>query len=242
MATAPTFLKLKDIDDHIKLLAFGYVRQLVKGNNLTPKDIIHICILYSLEYDQFDEHSVDIQLSSKDLASSPNNRARNVGFGWRSAYGKYKIECARQSNAIFEWIFDINADAVSIGICSIDVYRDGEKTRLFHMYCFGSANENGTYYALGNDGVLEYQDLNGAWNKGQEEKIFYEKKTQKGDTVKMILDISNKSLNFIRNDVNVGIAYSDIDTSKIYTMAVSMTKVQDDEDCVQLNKFSVRYN
>ena len=242
MATAPTSFKLKDVDDHIKLLVLCYVRQCVRGNNLTPKDIIHICILYSLELDQFDEHSVDIQLSSKDSAFLTNNIARNAGWGWRCVYGEYKIECERQLGCIFEWVFHINSGAVSIGICSIDGYRDGVQNRILSRYCFGSANINGTYYALGNDGVLEYQDSSGAWNRGQEKQTFYQVKTQKGDTIKMILDISNKSLTFIKNDLNVGISYPNIDTSKTYTMAVSMTKAHGDDECVQLNKFSVRYN
>ena len=117
---------------------------------------------------------------------------------------------------------------------------------MYEQYCFGAAeigtNKNARYYALADIGGLEYQDASGAWNDigvGLQQP-FYEEATKKGDTIKMVLNVSEKSLTFIKNGIDNGIAYKDIDTSKIYKMAVALQFVG--EDTVELTKFNIRCN
>ena len=122
--------RLKGVDQNTKLLAFGYFHELVSSTRLTPDDIIHICILYLYEYDQFDSdfHGTRMKISTKGTDFKTNNVATVTeiepeSFGlslWECIYGEYKIDCNKQNKGVFEWIFGINARSVSIGIRSIE--------------------------------------------------------------------------------------------------------------------------
>ena len=103
------------------------------------------------------------------------------------------------------------------------------------------ANHN-VYYALDDNGDLEYQDEYGRWNSMNQvvpRKEFYHDTTKVGFVVKMMLNVNQKSLTFIKNGVDAGIAYSDIDTSKEYSMALCITFYG--KQSVELIKLSICY-
>ena len=109
-------------------------------------------------------------------------------------------------------------------------------------YCFGMDEYEATYYAMSNDGQLEYQDSNGAWYHDEginHAKFIYDGGATKGDIVRMIFNVSQRALRFIKNGEDVGDAYSDVDTSKIYSMAIVIRDEKD--DFVELLDFCVRY-
>ena len=54
--------RLKEIDEYTELLTFGYFHALT-ADDKTPIDVIDICSLYSLEFDQFDQHNNEIEIS-----------------------------------------------------------------------------------------------------------------------------------------------------------------------------------
>ena len=55
----------------------------------------------------------------------------------------------------------------------------------------------------------------------------------------MIFNVNQKSVKFIKNEQDIGVACSDVDTSRIYSMAISMRDNKD--DWVGLRKFSIKY-
>ena len=57
----------------------------------------------------------------------------------------------------------------------------------------------------------------------------------------MVFNIKQKTLTFIKNHKDNGIAYSDIDTTKIYSMAVSVNFIQNHEG-VELTQFNIYYS
>ena len=232
---ATDFNNLKLVDEHTKLLGHGYLRELNNRNNPVPKEIIFMCILYSYQFEQFGQHTPKITLSSNGHILNVNNVATistSKEFGaWENVYGEYEIDIEKQPNcAILEWTFKINAFYVSLGLCSIN-----RKLSETDKYCFDpSVCADCVYYALGDTGLLEYRDNNNKFNKD-----FYSKRTRKGDTIKMILNMKEKSLTFIRNKENIGIAYSEIDATKIYCLAVSI--YFEINDYVEMTEFSVSY-
>ena len=49
-----------------ELLEFGYLRQLM-ADHKTPIDDINVCSIYSLEFDQFDQHNNEIEISFQEV-------------------------------------------------------------------------------------------------------------------------------------------------------------------------------
>ena len=80
---------------------------------------------------------------------------------------------------------------------------------------------------MGDTGDLEYNDCNGPWTVSK--PIEYSDSIMIGDQIDMILDVSAKTVIFNKNGKNLGVAYVDIDTSKIYHMAICLGSNQKDE-------------
>ena len=235
------FRKLELVDDRTKLLGHGYMRELNNDDIATPKEIIFMCILQFYQFEQFGKHGECVTVSSNVETININNVAtikpNNEYTSWQSVYGEYEIDYNKQKNSIIEWTFDVKARQSSFGITNVT---------LLSGYVFGDyqirSNQNARYYALADTGELECQDGDGAWNDHGDRykgKRTYAECIEKGDTIKMILDLSQKSLTFIKNGIDFGIAYKDIDTSKIYKMAICMQFYEGDS--VELKNFSVHY-
>eukprot|EP01083_Nonionella_stella_P150705 480500_1 len=230
--------RLNLVDDKTKLLAFGYIHELdYIQQNWIPDDIINICTLYLYCPDQFLTCGHAISISSGDSIFGGNNRAVVTGADrWNSVYGEYNVDCDKQHNNIYEWTFEIEAEGVSIGI-------DSSFCACLDYYCFGLQNDSNLYYALGNDGILEYEHSQGSWHETNlNDRHEFCKPISHGDTVKMIFNIAQRTLSFHRNNEDLGIAYDSVETTHhVYKMAIAIDCQHGDDlqQYVELTKFVI---
>lgn len=248
--------KLALIDNQTKLLVLGYFRDFERGiqskggNRINiPEEIADLCQVFAYEPEQFMPGARGLDVYSEDHPFDMNNKLILKEPGrWASSNGEYLVHCNQERNMIYEWIIIAAADCVSIGI-------DSSRGSVKNGYIFGSANDDGKYYAMGNDGVLEYQYSQKAWNSdrqgngtGPSLMTLSASGIQRGDVVKMIFDVRERTLSFCINENDLGVAYEDIEDA-IYNMAVSVKglrsgskeNAEESEQYVKLTAFNVRY-
>ena len=96
---------------------------------------------------------------------------------------------------------------------------------------------------MGNHGSLEYNDANENW--GQAMRETYADDIDKGSTIEMILDIAKQTMKFNINEQDLGIAYDNFDTSKVYHMVICVQCFYDDKDIgeyIEMINFDVSFS
>ena len=214
------FTRMKQIDPKQLLLVSGYIAQSTKSM-LFPKEIVTIIILFTQGIEKFIKGPNSNKFSSKDCIFSADTVATILGedhnsFVWGSLYGKLSINCMdkNENENIYEWMFNIQANKVSIGIHSSDVNEIKSS-----IYCFGLGID-GAFYAVGDTGSLEWQDRNSSWEIWNQQKFCGH--TKKGDQIKMIFNVKNGTLSYCKNGKDLGVAYSNIDKAQIYHLAMAI--------------------
>ena len=221
------FSSLKSIDQQTNLLVFGYVNDIHSLLKFKDKpreiatDVILICLLFvhHVQMERFGECSdkEHVQILSKE-EQIDNIAQIKTPYKYVHVHGVQDIDFIKNDNTIYEWIFQVNTLSISIGI-------DSNISRKYQdIYIFGKRSHpenNRFFYALADDGRLEYADSNGDWDFKKKKK-YLPNSIGHNDKIKMILDTAQRSLSFKRNGKEFGIAYNDIDTSKVYHMAVVM--------------------
>ena len=245
------FSKLRLIGIETNMLVFGYIHQLKldesKSKNLLeiPTEIANICILF-VEHvclDSFGRHGKNIFIRPVTYHYNYFNVAEIFGGkSYSSLHGIYEIDCGLFPDSICEWTlrirsFNTISSAVSVGLDS-----DRKRTNI-NGYCFGKEsndnNPNRCFYALSNGGYLEYADNNNqnVWWYKPKTKVVLRKTSEK---IKMIFSVKQKSLQFIIGAKDIGILYDNIDTTKVYHLALSI--LCDCTPYVELVKFHKTYS
>ena len=144
---------------------------------------------------------------------------------YSSIYGNKSIQSIKQEKC--RWIFKIRKnvkDNIYIGIsssfiCDEDCFTNEESSN----YCFAT---NGQKWSKGDRGKYHLNTFN------------------EGDTLQMILDCKRKTLSFIHNDINLGVAYDNIDIDETinYKMAVIMASKGDELELVNFEQFDETLN
>lgn len=127
--------------------------------------------------------------------------SRSTKQGW-SIIGECIIRTKTESDVVYEWDIVVGDRPITVGIASITI---GADERSFSSMLSGTA-----YYALATDGRLEYHD-NG---RAIPHKDYYDGRcaATPGSTIKMILDVGKRTISFVVNGNNLGVAFENIDT------------------------------
>ena len=148
----------------------------------------------------------------------------NDGLGiWGNAFGQVDIDCIKYPQTMYKWLFKLNTTEVTIGIID-KIYID--KSCENNKYCFSIFPKNDygdkTFYALGNGGHLESHNIDISQAMMTSINNRYGIYTKFGDILSMIFDTKRRTLRYLHNEKDLGIAFNDIDVTKIYRMAVSV--------------------
>ena len=233
------------IDEKTKYLVNGYIRELeteiqTQRNLNCPQEINDLCIMFAhTPPEHFTRCGLGLVLRSDDHQFGLNNKVihnSNVmtDSHWRSTIGEYEVNCGLETNAVYEWTILVEHDTVSIGIVSTALECDVVK------YAFRSGA--GTHYALGNNGMLEYNDNKIAVAQKKRYDGYYG--VTAGNMVKMTLDVGQRTLSFAENGKDLGVAYDNIDDGHTYKLAIScyVNKICNDVRFVKLQGFSIDFS
>ena len=137
------------------------------------------------------------------------------GSRWNTAYGNIAINKKDFLNGfIFEWKLQTNGYGVyCIGI-------DSSNREHINTY-FHDGVEEHTYYAWHGDGGLVSTKAEGGKNYAEVE--YHNKSELQQNQVTMILNTKNQTLEYELNDKPIGIAFTDIDPTKEYYLAVCIS-------------------
>ena len=218
---------LKQIDDKIKCVIFGYIRNV---QNILPSNkpfynipqlISYIILLYFYEYECFEIAGKDIKISSNGKIitkkSTFNLNLKNTTFG------EYIIEWKNNNdNIIYEWKIKLNKihrwDV--IGFASNHTQNDNDymSSKINPFYCIFMGG-----FKLRLNKILEYSDV-----------------FKSGDIIKINFNLIQKKLIFYKDTISNGIVFKNIQCNDgiKYKLAICLSK---NESEIELIDFKVLY-
>ena len=218
-------LKIEDVDQLTKDIVFGFIREcekLLLNNDIyiIPSIIYHICINYYWMKEYFTLFGKHMKLNDE------KNIIQNIDNFVDTAYGNIQID---NKLFLYEWNFKIikHFAEIAIGIESSNKhFIDGRFTNK-------DQNEN-EFYAMNHDGI-RYS------NKVREQFASYDISRENGGTVKMIVNVKNKTISFVIDNKSLGIVFDDINfkTNK-YNLAVYIGNQGGEIELVSFTQTSIR--
>ena len=228
--------KLSQIPPRNKDLAFGYVREPEKMNNmLVPEMIKYLCLIYFNPTDVFDPDQCDEKIEiNGDSIIGPRNYDK-----LQTVYLKNVV-----SSGVHEWKFEYKGDNIEpanggfwipdmIGIFNMD-YKHlmiRNENHYFDNYWKDGKNIS-RGFGLASNAKLTNAECPELWGKE------YGHKWRKGDTIVMKLDFNSETLIFTINDNNYGDAFQ-IDATKQWKAAITFgqQKTQCEIKLISYQKF-----
>ena len=209
-------LKLAGVYKTTELLVSGYLRQHeISLSQIIPPLVVHICLMFHWIPEYFDIISKYVKVSDDKLRIkliSKTTKNQNTTFG--------AMRIPSTDTRIYLWTFKIlhkKGDDIIIGISN-----GSNNNQPFHFRDRGKQTFN--YGYCGN-----FKVVNTAFK-------IYGDDFKENDILKMILDLKKKTLSFMINDKDQGIAFENIKYSPdiYYKMAVSFEGLTDE---IQLINF-----
>ena len=207
-------------DNQLRALIEGYLcREIQISQDNTKRlstDIVTICLLYTLPYDKFIHCAC-----GRSIIKSSHNMSNNVieyvddHPNWDNVYGKLWINCRKYPNLIYEWTFKCDARGYTFGIDSYKQFIDD----LF-VFNYSEGINPSKFYSRTSNRILLSRPEDQTF--AHKEAFKYTDVCCRGDIVKMIFNVKNKTLKFIFNNNDVGIAYENVDTSLNYRMVTAI--------------------
>eukprot|EP01084_Bolivina_argentea_P201177 343917_1 len=187
--------RMSNVGFRSKYVVFGWIRNVEKLlNSHIPMMISSICTLYYWEDEMFVMVANDVQISPTDNKCIQKN-VFTSNFD-NSSYGSKEISSI--SNCNYRWdikILKANTGHVRIGLSSI-------QTPNKHFM-----NTFGINYVYWSCGLLYGRNTEfGPWKK-------YGIKFGTYDKISILLDLQKKQIRFLVNDIDQGIAYTNVQTS-----------------------------
>ena len=127
-----SLLKVKDIDQRIKDLVFGYIR-IFNPQSSIPVEICQICLLFYYlipeQFIKYDEKYMNLT-SSKDQGKvvdiAEMNENSDGEWAWISVHGNLIVNPTTNPDIIVEWTIECNIQFCLIGIGSEYADQDPE--------------------------------------------------------------------------------------------------------------------
>lgn len=212
-------INLKDVEQRIKDIAIGYVKQcqsLLPDTTAyynIPISITYIILAFYYEHEKFDIVGKRIDLSDDCKTITVGHK----GAGWCNAYGRIEIDSL--SDICCYWKIKVVKETNNMFI--------GLSTHRINTSSF-QYNYSNLFYALFNaGGIRTATDMASAEIRStdgrKEIATPYARKYREGDIVTMRLNLRMKQLSFDINDEEYGVAVEDIrcDKDTKYYLALS---------------------
>ena len=214
--------KIKDLLKCVQLtdllVTFGYIR---RHKMEIPPSIINYCALYAyLIIEQFDATKLpDSVMLSNHACTVKQTKTKEV-----TTYGMVPI--LSTSKMIHEWKFLINRFGSSPAI-GIEQIEGREQPRHRHKLFYYSVQSDIINYAFDNEALK--------WSQGTLAQS-YGSKYNDGDTVEMILNLSNGTLSYEINDKDQGVCFNVKQEADLYyILAIALFDI---DDSITLLKYS----
>eukprot|EP01084_Bolivina_argentea_P168605 292360_1 len=217
--------------DSEQALIRGFIKQIYKTTDNIPTVITFTCLLFYCIQEKFTKHGECMKLQEIPLSVSPSLASYNVvkmrRTGSGTAYGNVTIK--PNGKYIYKWqvkVIEINYRYpcnYSFGIessnkkyCNVHFREGGYKINRTN---FGNTH---VFYAYGSNGNNPNKGFKYSstlpWI-GEE----YGEPIGLNDTVGIILNGLDKTIEFVRNNKSLGVAFNDIDCEKQYHFAISIS-------------------
>ena len=188
------------------LLVYGYIREIEEEYKIRsiPKEIREIIYLYQKFSDEWDK-----KVSHQDLIISGSS-IRWENQNEMTAFGSYAV-----SEGIWNWKLKIKSLVGDMFIACpyIGIIESEDENTLIHYQDRGNWQKCGYQLCAGNNGLwTRYgqcitRDINCVWNRVD-------------DILEMILDLNDKTLRFVLNGQDCGVAFDEISDAS-YRLAIT---------------------
>ena len=175
-----------------KDLINGYIRLQYRGSNTIP-------IVINYTYGKL------LQI----LSSKQNTDNYNIVEGmkgswmWNTVYGT--VNANENINSVASWKFKSESEFLVIGIVDVMKISNFNKTESF---CFSD------------DGSYGWYGCGELWSNGKFESK--DERFKAGDTIKLELNLPQKTLRFYKNDKDINLQIQNIDSTHTYRLAISV--------------------
>lgn len=207
---------------HQTIVVHGYIRVIEQKYNINiPKEINELIYLYQVFSDTWDKKLSHSDLVIDDTALSVKWKKQNA----TTAFGSNVIQIP--SVGICRWKLRIKTivDSLWVACPYIGIIQSNNDLQITEYADRGAWDHNGCQLCAGNSGL--HSD-NAAF-----ESVDYPGNLEwrtVGDVLEMILDLSNKTLRFVLNDKDYGIAFSDIENGSYRLALTNMTYERNKEN------------
>ena len=207
-------IQLKFINKRVKYTVFGYIREAqclfksyTKSTKIIPQIIASICTIFYYENEYLTpcyQSIVSLDECQKVIESLPINPK----FLYRdnTAYGSIYINPRHHLHSIFQWkikLLVVN-DRMRIGI--LTMFRES----------FFSLETTGRLYKYGN--LTKNAISVGKWGN------YYSPQLKTNDVITMELNIKHKNIRYYLNEINLGVAFKNIDIETSYYFGVNLRR------------------
>ena len=211
-------LSMKDVDEMTTKLVYGYVRCLQRlfedKMKIIPKEVIDLCIMYHFIAEFFLKAGQRMKISTKDakndliMIDSTNSV---IGGIWNTSYGNFVVDLNERPNTIYRWTIECNCvyttifglESDEIKFKNIDSYIGGHHfSSRYSLHCPFLASHDENSFDV---------DMYTSFNLD--------------DTISQIimeLDCNHKTIKYIVNGQDFGVAFKDIDNTHKYRFVVSL--------------------
>eukprot|EP01083_Nonionella_stella_P314036 1129777_1 len=218
----PCFEAIKHIDHRIQCLVYGYIRRCelsLQNSNaylyIFPQLIYCIILSFHSHIEFFTKHAQHISIMNineiNQIAVACSSKAGAV-------YGNVNIH--GNSALTYRWTFKILA---TVGTAYIGIDSSGKRcTDIWY-------DDRFPFYLFGDDEKYKYQVYT---------EYRYGNRWHDNDEIVMELNTKRDTLKFYQNNVDLGIAFKDIDFSnnRIYHMTIRLSNVR---ESIQLLHFEI---
>ena len=196
-----------------------FAMKLRNNSLIIPDGVIQLCLLYFFQIiDEFikDKHGEGISLSMNE-----DNRLTKLETldDYASAYGTFIVDFEELSNCIIEWTINLiqgNFHELSVGIIEIDNETNHELLLSNYPFCTEQLENYGLWIShtsrridLDSCGVTLHCSNLHTLNIAELKSI------------KMSIDINDKTITYFLNDKHHGLVFQDVDNSKKYQLTVA---------------------
>ena len=203
----------------VVMLVTGYIRS--QKHNSIPQDIQYLILAFYHQREEFVMFPKCLSVTGQE-----NNIVTSNVTGWHTAYGVINVE-AKPKNIVYEWKFKMLKVGkwVAIGIHSeYDAIDD---------YLF-SSTRSGVYYGLHRSGRKYSSFIESGANRNYMNGGY-----KTNDILIFRVNMEHETISFIKNDVDYGIAFDNVDTSFQYHLAVCLDSIGDSIEIVQFRSYAV---
>ena len=223
--------KLKTVDDATVNLVYGYIRrsQALFEDKIIPDEITNICIIYYFVPEFFVKCGKYMKILKKHVS---NDLISSTSSGdWSTAYGNQIINMNETPNMTYQWTIKTTNKWLIMGLESTDFKNLNVDLTNTDGHLYKNTNKQCKHY-----GWYTMSRLCSSYELGRKNTV-YDTISPTNKEIMMELNCKSKSLKYVVDGKDHGIAFSNIDSTQNYRFAISMW----DNGSLQLLNFQQKF-